>query len=253
MALAFLFEDDTVMYIDAVQNYSKGYSSNISNHPIDGSGYITDHVSKDNPSFTIKGIISSADFNNYRSPEFDLGNNTVASEYNNPVDTVSIKDQSSFLSYLPGSVQQFIGSGNSASISSDAFRGYSHQIARDRLNKAWEKSEVITILDYDYDPFTGRSVSVQSIQNCLISRYTDSESVETGDSFSFTITFQRVRFAYLKETEVNVSQQTSPQVSDDVAEASSKGDQTTTGQDQEQLSVYDRYSGKFLDLITGDL
>lgn len=223
MALAFLFEDDSVMYIDAVESYSKSYSSNIAKHPIDKSAVITDHVSRDNPTFSLKGIISAADFHiTYtRSPE--LLEENIDPAYNAPVDGAVISSTASLLDYLPGSVQQFLSSTNPTTVTVDPFRGFSHQVARDRLNQAWEKSELIILLDYDHDITTGRSVSVRRVEDCLIQNYTDNEDAQTGDSFEFTITLEKVRFAYLKEVDIRVTQAS---VADASAGEEDKGDQS---------------------------
>lgn len=224
MALALLFADDSVMYLDAVTNYTKSYSSNISNHPIDKSAVITDHVSKNNPSFSIKGVISAADFHTtyVRAPDFEEEN--VSLEYDQPVEGAVIKSPSSMLDYLPGSVQQFLSSTNPTEVAVDPFRGYSHQVARDRLYKAWESSEIITLLDYDYDFVNGRSVHVKRIENCLIQNYTDNEDAQTGDALEFTITFIKVRFAYLKEVDIQVTQS---DVSDSAASKTEGGDESS--------------------------
>ena len=223
MALAFLFEDDSVMYIDSVESYSKSYNSNIANHPIDKSAVVTDHVSRDNPSFSLKGVISAADFHSQVTRSNELMSENVDPAYNNPVEGAVITTTSSLLDYLPGSVQQFISSTDPTTVSVDPFRGFSHQVARERLNRAWGKAELITLLDYDQDIATGRSVSVRRVENCLIQNYTDNEDVQTGDSFEFTITLSKTRFAYLKEVDIRV---TKAEVADASAGEEDKGDQT---------------------------
>lgn len=238
MALALLFEDESVMYLDVVTNYSKSKSSRISNHPIDASSVITDHVSKSNPNISVRAIVSAADFNTTytRAAEIlngDEENPPVDEDYNNPVDGVSISSPSRLLDFLPDSLQNIFGQSQTSSVSSDPFRGYSHQTARDRLNEAWDKSELITILDYDFDIQTGRSVSVRSFEDCLITRFEDVEDVGTGDSLTANLTFQKVRFAYLKEVDVQISQQTpSEEVSDSAAGEDDYGDQTSEAESQ---------------------
>ena len=243
MALALLFQDDSVMYIDAVENYTKSYNSSLSNHPIDGSAVITDHVTKDNPSFSLKGVISAADFHTTYTRHQELLDENINTEFDQPVNGVQITNPSTVLDYLPGSIQQFLTSTNTAEVTSDPFRGFSHQVARERLDRAWKKSEIITILDYDYDITTGRSVSVRRIENCLIQNYTDNEDVSTGDAFEFTISFQKVRFAYLKEVDIRVTQASKPssEVSDETSGESDKGDVSSASQDTEKLSVYEEY------------
>lgn len=250
--LALLFPDSSTMFLDVVTNYSKARSSNVSTHPVDASSVIADHVSKQNPNFSIRAIVSAADFHttytrpgNLLEPE-EEGAPRIGDAYNNPVSGAVLTSPSQLLDYLPSSIQNIIGGQDTSSVSLDPFRGYSHQVARDRLQDAWDNSELVTILDYDYDIQTGRSVSVRSIQNCIMTRFEDVEQVETGDSMVANLSFQQVRFAYLKEVDVQISQQVpSGGVSDEASGEDNYGDQTSTG---ERLST-SRY-GEDVDEVT---
>jgi len=243
MALALLLQDDDVLFIDVVTNYSKSKSSSVSSHPVDKSSLITDHVSRDNPNFSIRGVISAADFHTtYTRPEELLiggeNNPPISPEYNQPVNGAVVNAPSSLLDLLPGSVQQFLSTSSFSSISVDPFRGYHHQVARDRLERVWEDSEIITILDYDFDISTGRSVAVRLIEDCVMTRFEDVEDVETGDSLTFNATFQKIRYAYIKEVDVEISQQqASPEVSDEAASEIDKGDQSESGAEVEDTPL----------------
>lgn len=256
MALALLFENDDVLYLDTVTNYSKSRSSSISNHPVDSSATITDHVSKQNPSFSMRAIISAADFHTTFTRPLEIiegseQNPPVSSEYNQPVTGAVIESPSSLLDLLPGSVQQFISSQSFSSITVDPFRGYNHQIARDRLESAWDNSEIITILDYDYDISTGRSVAINLIENCLLERLEDAEDVDTGDSLTVNLTFRKVRFAYLKEVDVEITQQTSSEVADEAASESDKGDVTSEAERKTTPTVVESSADYLERLIFG--
>lgn len=247
MALALLFENNDTMYLDVVTNYSKSKSSSISNHPIDRSSVITDHVSKSNPNISVRAIVSAADFHNTGTRPSELLDGTedtppLDSEYNIPVEGITITSPSRLLDFLPDSIQNIFGQSQTSSVTSDPFRGYSHQVARDRLNDAWENSELITILDYDYDVQNGKSVSVRSFENCLITRFEDTEDVGTGDSLTANLTFQKVRFAYLKEVDVQIAQQTpSSEVSDQAAGEDDFGDQTNNAELQTATRVGEQF------------
>ena len=246
MALALLFENDDVLYLDAIEAYGKSRNSSISSHPVDRSSTITDHVSKDNPVFNIRATISAADFHTPYTRPIDLiegseQNPPISSEYNQPVNGATITAPSTLLSKLPGSIQQFIGSQSFSSITVDPFRGYTHEIARDRLQTAWDNSELITILDYNYDVSTGRSVSVRLLENCIMKRFEDVEQVDTGDSLVANFTFEQVRFAYIKEIDVQITRQTSPEVSDESSSEDEKGDVTSEAErDQTPTVVEDQ-------------
>lgn len=254
--LALLFPDSSTLFLDVVTNFSKARSSSVSSHPVDASSVIADHVSKQNPNYSIRAIISAADFHTtYTRPEELLEPEEadaprIDDTYNNPVDGAVITSPSQLLDYLPSSIQNIVGGQDNSSVTLDPFRGYSHQVARDRLQNAWDNSELITILDYDYDIQNGRSVSVRSVQNCIMKRFEDVEQVQTGDSLVANLSFEQVRFAYLKEVDVQITQQVpSEEVSDEAAGEDDLGDQTSVGEQSgtqrvgEQVDLFLRGSG----------
>ncbi len=234
MALALMFEDDSVAYLDAVTTYAKSKSSNISSHPVDRSALVTDHVSKDNPVFTISAVVSAGDFQTTRTRASDLleGSDlhtSLSPSSNLPVTGGTISAPSTLLDYLPGSVQQILGGVDTTNITLNPFRGYTHQIARDRFNRAWENSEIITILDYDYDIGTGRYAAIRVVENCILERFNDTETVDTGDSLSAEFTFRQIRYATVKEVDVEISR--APAVNanpEQQAGLENEGDQTNT-------------------------
>lgn len=235
MALALLFPDSgDVLFLDVVTNYAKTRASNISSHPIDASSIITDHVSKANPSFSLRAIISAADFNSSITfPEELLEPEEAGAPRleTQPVDGAVITSPSQLLDYLPAPIQNIVGGQDVSSVTLDPFRGYSHETARDLLTRVWDNSELITVLDYNYDIQTGRSVSVRSYPNCLITRFEDTEDVDTGDSLVVNLTMEQARFAYLKEVDVQISQQVpSASVADEAASEDDLGDQTSVGE-----------------------
>lgn len=241
MALALLFPDtgDT-LFLDVVTNYAKTKASNVSSHPIDASSLIVDHVSKANPSFSLRAVISAADFNSSITISEGLLNPEEPESpriETSPVNGAVLTSPSQLLDYLPSSIQSILGGQDTSSVGLDPFRGYSHEEARDLLNRVWEKSELITVLDYNYDIQTGRSVSVRSYPNCLITRFEDTEDVDTGDSMVVNLTMEQARFTYLKEVDVQISQQVpSAGVADEAAAEDDLGDQTSNGEAAEQES-----------------
>lgn len=251
MTLALLYPDSSVLYFDSIQNYSKTKSSNISRHPIDSASVVTDHISKDNPKISIKGTLSAADFHStdQRPQELlDSTDFTIDNEYNSPVNGVEITQRSNVLDFLPGSIQQFLGSTNPSTVSMDSFRGYSHEAARDKLERAWQNSERLTLLDYNYDTFTGRSVSVRSVSDVVITNYEDVETVTTGDSLDFNITFEKIRIVYIKEIDVQINQQPSSSIADEAAAESNEGDQSGdgSGEGEEEITEYDQNKQAFI-------
>lgn len=246
MALALLLEDDSVIYLDAVTNFSKSRRSSVSSHTVDASSKISDHVSKDNPQFSIRAVVSSADFHtpSTRSPEI-LEEEDVDNEYNRPSEEALIRDNSSLLDILPGSVQQFLTSQES-SVELQDFRGYSHQAARDRLERMWDDSEIISILDYDYDYQLGRTVNTRLLENCTMTSFDDVEEPESGDALTFSATFEQIRFVYVKEVDVEIARQPSSEVSDSASSEENRGDQSGSSAESESNSRLVDYAGSEL-------
>ena len=54
MSISIMFEDESVLFVDAVTNYTKSRTSRVSEHPVDQARVIADHVAKDNLSLAIK-------------------------------------------------------------------------------------------------------------------------------------------------------------------------------------------------------
>lgn len=224
MALALIFPlDETVIYLDAVQVFSKSRRTRYSNHPVDKSASISDHGIKDNEVFNIRGLISSADFNNDFVDVFDPDGNLVTSELISPTNEVLINDLESVIDFLPGSVRNLLSTQNPTNINADPFRGYRHWLARERVNRAWKDMEEIIIADYDIDYNTGASVNIDLIADCYLEDLQDTEEPDTGDAFDFSITLKKIRFSYIKEVDVQIT----GSVSDASQKEVNKGDQTS--------------------------
>jgi len=241
MALSIIFEDDSVAYMDAVTTYSKSKASSVSTHPVDLSSLVSDHVLKENPNFNFRAIISSADFNTTYTRPVELiegGEDTpsVSPEQNAPVSGAVISSPSTLLDYLPRSIGQILGNTITSDVSVDPFRGFTHEMVRDRFLRAWDNSEVLTLVDYDFDISFGRYISARVVENCIMTRFEDTESVETGDALIANISLQQVRFATIKEVDVNIDQAatssggspTDEETSDQASSVENKGDVTDT-------------------------
>lgn len=241
MALALLLPNSNVIFLDAVQNYTRSRSSDISTHPIDKSASVSDHISKSPINFTLQATVSSADFNSEFSRTGILTDYDADLLVNNPARDISIQGDYPLANILPGFISNTIFDKNAGNIDGDTFRGYTHQDIRDALEECWDKQYNITLLDYDYDIALGRSVSIRVHDNLFITNYTDNEDVQTGDSLEFTISFQKIRFALLKEVDISVSK-----VPDQSAKESNQGNESNIEDDVDdgkKLNSWNREGG----------
>lgn len=232
MALAILFQDTSVLYVDATTSYNKTLASNIANNPLDNSTVVADHVAKSNKTFTIQGVISSADFQETYTRSLDLLTEygmQIPSVFNSEVNETVVGEGSSISRVFSNSIISSILGQQVPDLHMDSFRGYSHEVARDKFNAAWEASESLTLLDYNYDTYSGRTVSVRAYPNCFIENFNDNEDIQTGDSLEFTLTLKQVRFAFFTKVKVSTTGKT--------AQKSNKGKVTSSTGDSKKTSV----------------
>ena len=52
-----------IIWFDAILNYTRSFEGEVTRHPIERGGVVADHVTNDNPTFSINGVISDADWN----------------------------------------------------------------------------------------------------------------------------------------------------------------------------------------------
>ncbi len=234
MALALIFEDSTILYMDAVKKYNRTASSNLTKHRVDKSGAISDHIAKNNRQYSISGIISSADF------QSSLARGTATSlilsegiipEQAQEASESTISASSMFGTGLLGNAVSSLFGSVIDGIEMDSFRGFSHEAARDKLIQAYEDNSVITLLDSD--DHTGGYI--RRYENLVMTNFSDSVDDTSGDALYFDLSFEEARFALVKEVDVElnvpeegtVSADTAG-VSDKVSGESKKGNQSAT-------------------------
>ena len=61
MSITLAFENDDVVWIDAVTTFNESRSGRVTEHPVENGSVISDTIIKDAPSFSLSGIISNAD------------------------------------------------------------------------------------------------------------------------------------------------------------------------------------------------
>ena len=164
MALALLLQDDSVFYIDSVSNYQRTKSSVLTSHPIDSKFTISDHVYSNNTIITIKGVISSADFQVPTERSVDLleeFSSSIDPQFRSETVEAQVRTNDGILNMLPDTIRQLIQPFPDNFALMSPFKGYSHVTAKNILNRVKDNNETITLLDYDYDTYAGRSVDTE--------------------------------------------------------------------------------------------
>ena len=102
-------QDGGLIYCDAVTSYTQNYSGQVSKHPIDSGGLVTDHYIKSNPIFTIGAVITGVDISTgtYLIQDLD-GNSPYNSNQAPNAVSVNSTDQSVLKKFIPDSIGQFL-------------------------------------------------------------------------------------------------------------------------------------------------
>lgn len=245
MALALLLQDDSVFYIDSVERYERTKSSTVTSHPVDAKATISDHAYSNNQIITIKGVISSADFQIPTERSYDLleeFSSAIDPQFRSETVEAQVRSNDGIMNLLPDSIRQLVEPFPSSFASMSPFKGYSHIAAKNILNRVKDENELLVILDYDYDTYSGRSVDTERIENCIIQSLSFSEDAkDSADALRFNMTLEQVTFTYILEGDV-VNKNTTTDASKKKVD---KGQQTNTdvssdGNGGEHKKVYER-------------
>ena len=115
MTLAIKWGDEAsdvsgMIYFDAVTLYNRSYTGQVTKHPVDLGGNITDHFIRENPRFTLSGVISSVDIDTQMwvlPALYEEGTVVNQRPYVQPVQVQS-SNLSMISNMLPASISQFV-------------------------------------------------------------------------------------------------------------------------------------------------
>lgn len=220
MTVAIQRKNGDLIWLDAVLSYRREYRSSVSRHPIEDGSVVTDNISKENPKFSISGVISNADFNTtrpfistaeanafalsargiYNSQPVQGTKSGVADngvEYVQQGGPVIGGGASPLTRFLPETVTQFLdGQPPSVEVPDQQRPNWVEEV-EDILTSIERDNELITILE-----FKGNLIQ-KAIPDCYVTSLSVSETPETGDAFDVTLDIERVTFVTLKETKLS--------------------------------------------------
>lgn len=215
-------ENAGFIYFDAITNWNQNYSGQVTSHPVDGGSNISDHFIRNNPTFTLSGVVSSIDvsvnswlISDSTGTETPINVRVAPSSVN-----VQSTDKSVLSKFIPNSLSQFIPD-LTPSISSDNQRDVGQEIVdavKDALirliysGKTYNEttkqfdSIVNTVTLYEYGGVGGstivRSWPQQSTEKLVLTNVTFREDVNTGYGLYCDLTFEQVEFVSLQKVEI---------------------------------------------------
>lgn len=240
MTLAIKWGDEAsdvsgMIYFDAVTLYNRSYTGQVTKHPVDLGGNITDHFIRENPRFTLSGVISSVDISTNVATLSGITGETIVNERGvvAPVQ-VGSSNQSLISRLLPASISQFTGSGK-PEVTLDGERQEDRESIRElitnltngvRFNEDTGQFDpyVEVIRLYEFDGVTLR----RATDNLVITSINYNESSDSGDALYVDLQIEQVTFAYLKKTEIPQDVQSSLQKKASSKSTKSKADSKAT-------------------------
>lgn len=202
-------DDGGFLYLDAVIAYTQNYTGQVTKHPIDAGASIVDSYVKDNPTFTLSGVITGVDVSTGSALIQDLDGNFAFNTRLAP-NTVSVTstDNSVLTQFIPDSIGQFLPS-TTPSVVMDSARAEIIDQVRDALidltsgSKLNEETgqfdsniQLVKLFEYK-----GTLIN-RIINNLVITSVRFNEDASTGNALYCDITFEQVTFAFLKKTEI---------------------------------------------------
>lgn len=196
MSIAIAFENEDVVWIDAVLSFGESLSGRVTEHPVEDGSVISDTVIKDAPSFSLSGIISNADLMFGRPLDIKNYGGVLNQTEFYPVN-VSGNKPGKLSKLIPESVSFF----TSEDTPSVEFDGDLSQFdfaskVKERFRAAQNNGEALTLVEYESGTIKDMKADLY-IQNVSFN-----ETPDTGDALEFSISLTKVVKVTLQSAKV---------------------------------------------------
>ncbi|QYW06630.1 hypothetical protein uav_099 [Pseudomonas phage UAVern] len=178
MTYAIRRNNGDVLYFDAITNVEEQYNAQITKHPLASGAYISDHTITDNKKFTLRAVLSDADFNLNRPSEEGWKSVSDKQFVNNTETQVPVKITNTgakWRSFLPEVVSQFTASTIPTVVVTPQSKVKTAHAVRFDLIDMFEKKESFTLVEYNSNLV---SRSWPNISFCSLSFAEDADSGE---------------------------------------------------------------------------
>lgn len=207
-------ESSGFLYFDAVTVYTQNYRGKLTQHPIDGSGLISDHFVRENPVITISAVITGVDIS---TGTFLISNpENTETPYNAQVapaaTSVNSTDGSLLRQFIPNSISQFLPDTVPEVVMADSRDNFLEDI-RDMLIRLVYSGKKYNDITQQFDSVI-QSVKLYEYQGNVIVRQlpafenehlvitdvTFKEDANSGFALYCDIRFEQVEFVSLQKT-----------------------------------------------------
>ena len=220
MTFALSWEADNIqaggfIYLDAVLNWNRNFTGQVSKHPIDGGSSLTDAYINSNPVFSLTAVISGSDIS--LIPAFTVDENGTQ-PFNTRVAPSEVEvrstDASTLTKFIPNVISQFIPD-LLPEVVMDDFRSNSIEEVQDILinlqsgegyNQLTGQFETVIrpVTLYETDGFLSlvKKLPSDEARALVITAISFREDTESGYCLYADITLEQIRFANLKKVQL---------------------------------------------------
>lgn len=222
-----------LIYLDAVTSYTRNHAGQLTKHPIDGGGNITDFFIRENDKYSITAVISGVDISTgieYLYDEF--GTLPYNAKYRTDAVSVNSSDRSVISKMLPASLTQFVGTAKPEVTLSPENPDHTLEIQSllEQLASGEQYNQDTGRVEYNIQlvnlyEFNGPNIS--SIKrNFVITSVSFNESADTGEGLYCQINLEEAHIVGLREVKVP-----SDVIQSAASEKAVKGKQDSTPED----------------------
>lgn len=245
------------IYFDAVSVFTTSYTGQVTKHPVDSGGNISDHFIVDNPRFTMSACISAEDIS---SSSFliqdELGNTPYNTREAPSAVSVNSTDQSVLRKFIPDVIGQFL-SDISPDINVDTARENLLSNTKDLLLRlVYSKENDDTFVDnkinllkiLEFNGLNIRKVSHDIVMTGIVFR----EDANLGDGLFCDMTFEQISFSFLKKTTIpkNITSALNKKGADKATKSKATGAEITEPPIPEQTNDTDSSRTSYGQVVT---
>ena len=210
MTIAMKIGDDTsavrgLLYFDVVTSFGETRSGSVTSFPLDMGVSVADHYIAKNPTYQLRGILSSADISGVSS-NIKIGDDAPLNTHASPETPLILDTSIGLAKLLPGSVSQFyktaiptVVEGGSTTPTQtqvkDLLREIMTGVQYSKTLKRYQ-NKMTTVTLYEMD---GNNIKTQHTDLVLTS-FAIEEEADTGDCIPLNLSFERVRFVSVEKT-----------------------------------------------------
>lgn len=208
MTIAIRRSNGDILYFDAIEGFGENYQGQTSKHPLGSGASVVDHYVTENPRFSLKAILSDADFNLNRPQlsgnidDYEGWQSVTSKQYVNNTPTnspVSINSNTNvFKSFLPESISQFTSTSIPQVVVTEQAKVKSAQAIKIQLIAMQEQKEEFALVDFI------DNLVRKSYPSCIFTALSFNEDAESGDALYPVMEIEQITKAQVKNIKVKV-------------------------------------------------